>query len=791
MKWIGQRIYDLVSRFRDDVYLEDISSGTIASGGNLGLDSNNKIVKATGGDLSGLSDVTPTNGDKLATLDSDGSTEQLTTVASLATLFAGTGLTAASSVIGVDASQPTITTLAGLTGMGATGVNLVMNYNDIQWYNAVDNGNPQLSIGSSATERFVIWPAYASGTQTLEAVRFATYTASGTANYGYFSFTVDETGILSIDDGGINIGANLGISINGVDILTDSSGTATLSNIDVATFGGVTIDKDRSGAAEENITALHVDFDRTVPTSGTNAHNDIGIDLDVTSASLGTSTLKGMDIDVVGATSGTSTATGIELNVSGADTNVGMQILCEGEQLRLSHNAADYATFTVADTGDLTIATVGDGSIDSDLTLDADGQIKLEPAAGKNILLDGTIAVDAGAVTGATSITSTAFVGTLSTASQPNVTTLAGVTTIGATGVNTVINSDDVQMYNPVVNGHPSFQIGATQYNNFRIRSYYDTDSDPVTLSFVEFTTYTTNNSADKGLYNFQVDQVSILHIDDGGIDFIANKGISIDGTDILTDSSGTATLSNIDALDATTEATIESAIDTLSNSITIDTDRSAAEGNDAAENITALHVDFDRTVPTSGTYAHNDIGIDLDVNSASLGTSSLIGMDIDVRGASSGTSTAYGIDLLVNDADTNIGMRIKTQGGTTHPQLKLEASADADDYATISVADTGDLVITTVGDGTTDSDLTLDADGDIILEAAGNDITMDTDNIAISSSTSAKPYITLTSTHTDKDQSAEIRFVKDAADTEDGENLGSIAFYGEDEGNNQTLFLT
>jgi len=46
MKWIGQHIWDLISRFRNDVYLEDVSSGTIASGGNLGLDSNNKIVKA-------------------------------------------------------------------------------------------------------------------------------------------------------------------------------------------------------------------------------------------------------------------------------------------------------------------------------------------------------------------------------------------------------------------------------------------------------------------------------------------------------------------------------------------------------------------------------------------------------------------------------------------------------------------------------------------------------------------------------------------------------------------------
>ncbi len=47
MKFIGQFIQDFIARFRNDVYLENISSGTIASGGNLGLDSNNKIVKAT------------------------------------------------------------------------------------------------------------------------------------------------------------------------------------------------------------------------------------------------------------------------------------------------------------------------------------------------------------------------------------------------------------------------------------------------------------------------------------------------------------------------------------------------------------------------------------------------------------------------------------------------------------------------------------------------------------------------------------------------------------------------
>lgn len=46
MKYLGQYIQQFISRFRNDVFLEDVSSGTIASGGNLGLDSNNKIVKA-------------------------------------------------------------------------------------------------------------------------------------------------------------------------------------------------------------------------------------------------------------------------------------------------------------------------------------------------------------------------------------------------------------------------------------------------------------------------------------------------------------------------------------------------------------------------------------------------------------------------------------------------------------------------------------------------------------------------------------------------------------------------
>jgi hypothetical protein len=76
------------------------------------------------------------------------------------------------------------------------------------------------------------------------------------------------------------------------------------------------------------------------------------------------------------------------------------------------------------------------------LTLTSAGALNLNPAAGSAIVLDSTINVDAGVVTGATSITSTAFVGTLSTAAQTNITSLGTLTTL--TVDNIIINGTNI-----------------------------------------------------------------------------------------------------------------------------------------------------------------------------------------------------------------------------------------------------------------------------------------------------------------------------------------------------------
>jgi hypothetical protein len=67
MKWIGQHIYDLVARFRNDVYLEDLSTTTETN--VLVVDSDGKVSKTTviTGDVTGVS-----AGDNITVLDPTG-----------------------------------------------------------------------------------------------------------------------------------------------------------------------------------------------------------------------------------------------------------------------------------------------------------------------------------------------------------------------------------------------------------------------------------------------------------------------------------------------------------------------------------------------------------------------------------------------------------------------------------------------------------------------------------------------------------------------------------------------
>ena len=100
--------------------------------------------------------------------------------------------------------------------------------------------------------------------------------------------------------------------------------------------------------------------------------------------------------------------------------------------------------------GDITLTDAGTISTTA-------GSLSLTPASGSAIVLDGTISIDAGVVTGATSITSTAFAGaltgnvtgnasgtaaTVTTAAQGNITSLGTLTTL--TVDNVIVNGTTI-----------------------------------------------------------------------------------------------------------------------------------------------------------------------------------------------------------------------------------------------------------------------------------------------------------------------------------------------------------
>jgi len=206
MKWIGQHIYDQISRFRNDVYLESVEEST--QDHVVGIDANGKLYKQ------------------------DVSAGDLTSIVA-GTGLSGTSLTGPIPTLNVDASIPEITTLAGLTSLGAAGATTNIAAGDVTMYNAVNDGNPTISMGSSATERLEIKAEYESGAQGMDLIRFTTFTAGSAGNDGRYAFEVDDVFLLNILDGGLRIKSSGFLEFgSGNEIISDSSGTTTLKNID-------------------------------------------------------------------------------------------------------------------------------------------------------------------------------------------------------------------------------------------------------------------------------------------------------------------------------------------------------------------------------------------------------------------------------------------------------------------------------------------------------------------------------------------------------------------------------
>jgi len=321
MKWIGQHIYDYIAKFRNDVYLESLSTTTETN--VLVVDSNGKVSKTTAitGDITSIELVPYTGIDITSVTGGDGGDYQATIGVDVSDFMTN----GANNYVVTATSTDAMNAEANLTFDGS-----ILNLTGVMDISpANDAGAAALTIDNDDTNQIALDIAAANIDADVINISADAVTTANVIDISCDALTTGSA--LKIEDDSSATG--VGGARNIVDIYQKNTSADVAQALQVKSNGGqiaVLIDKNASGTAAQNAKGLQVDFDRTVAGSGTAAHNDIGIDVDVNSASLGTSSLTGIDIDVVGATSGTSTAYGLDIDVSGADANVGIMCTTEG-----------------------------------------------------------------------------------------------------------------------------------------------------------------------------------------------------------------------------------------------------------------------------------------------------------------------------------------------------------------------------------------------------------------------------------------------------------------------------
>jgi hypothetical protein len=227
------------------------------------------------------------------------------------------------------------------------------------------------------------------------------------------------------------------------------------------------------------------------------------------------------------------TTTGL---ISGGSLDIDC-VVVDGKVVTMTGSACDTVVMTAATHGAFSLVTTdtaggaaniqitADGTVDIDsagvLTLDSGAAINIEPAACSAILLDGTISVDAGVVTGATSITSTAFVGAIDGAVGGNTPAAIAGTTIDASTdftIGTTVITDDVITFTPTTND--TVVMTATTHGAF---SLVTTDTAAAAANIV----ITADGTVD-------VNSAGVLTLDSGAainIEPAACSAILLDGT--------------------------------------------------------------------------------------------------------------------------------------------------------------------------------------------------------------------------------------------------------------------
>ena len=399
-------------------------------------------------------------------------------------------------------------------------------------------------------------------TQTLtnKTISGADNTLSNIANSSLTNSSI------TISDGSntsaVALGGTLTISGTSNEItVAESSGTVTISQPDDVTIGrdlAVTRNAVITGNLTVNGTTTTANTTNTViadrlielgnGTTGTPG-NDMGIVLergDSDNAFIGFD--ESADKFIVGTGSFTGASTGnltittgtlvanLEGNVTGNVT---------GNTSGSAATVTSAAQTAITSVGTLTALQVDNINIDGNtISSTAGTDLNITPLTGQQIVLDGTIVIDAGVVTGATSITSTAFVGAL-TGNASTATALATARTLGGVsfdgsadinlpGVNTSGNQD--------TSGNAATATALATARTIAGQSFDGTGNITIASTDLSNTSAITLLTATQTLTNKTLTTPTIEEIDGSTItlDSAGDINLDADGADIILKDGGT-----------------------------------------------------------------------------------------------------------------------------------------------------------------------------------------------------------------------------------------------------------
>jgi len=533
---------------------------------------------------------------------------------------------------------------------------------DIGWYGKyVDSGTKYSGLFRDASDSDM-WKLFANTGNSNAAPSTTVDTTSG---FTLANLSVNElTGtIATAAQGNItSLGTLSALTVDDVAIdgkivtMTGSSGdTATIT---VGTNGTLDITTTDTAAAAANI---QITADGTAELAGTT----------VTLDSEG-----GITLDANGGT------------ITFSDDGVSLGTITSSGYSGTSAVATVATTVTITDNEstdeDNAVVFTAGGDVDGgNLGLESDGNLTYNPSSG--------------------TLSATLLAGTVSTASQGSITTLAGLTTIGTVSNALAMTFSDVTLFHDANNADTSFSLGTSATEALKIEVL--NGSSNKTAEEVHFSTATASSTANHGKMVFDIDGTDIATIDDGGIDLGSGLTFSINGSDISTSdttySAGTlldlsSTTFNVDLTEAG-----EAAIANGDYILFLD---GGATGTHAKENIADVATLF---AGTGLTASSSVIAVDASQTQitavGTITTGTWEATDVAVAHGGTGASTATaGFDALSPmTAEGDI-----LYGGSSGTVTKLAKGSDADVLTLASgvpswaTPTTGDITGVTAGNG-------------------------------------------------------------------------------------------